>query len=430
MKKNWRRYTAAATTGILTAGLLLTGCGSNESSSDAGETDSGKTTLNVWSTSDDINRFVEMFEADNPDIDVEVTIVPNEDYLAKLTPTLASGEDAPDVFTAESDYVKYVVELDYWDDLSSDPYNFDNSEKGLWDYVVDVGTDSEGTVKALSWQASPGGLIYRTDMAEQYLGVTSSEEMSELINSQEKMLQAAETLKQNGIAMFVSWEDLLNMEFSNRDTAWVEDGKLVFSENMQNFMDTAKEIYDQDYTLNTAPWDGEWIAAVNQDTAFSYVLPTWGYQYVVKANADATNGKWGLAETPNPYVKGGTWLGVYKDSEKKEDAWKFMEYVTCNPDVQTEYAKEYGEYMSVKSADEALAQEEGDAVLGGQNMYEFYNVQMEKDVDPLMTEYDGTINDAFLGATKAYVEGSLTKDEAVQQFKDEVASAYPDLTVE
>jgi len=137
-----------------------------------------------------------------------------------------------------------------------------------------------------------------------------------------------------------------------------------------------------------------------------------------------------LAETPNSYIKGGTWLGIYKGSDNKEDAWKFLEYVTCNAEAQEDYAKEYGEYMSLKSVDEKLAGEEGDEVLGGQNLYEFYNKEMAKGVKDLMTEYDSAINDSLLSATKTYIRGTFSKEEAIQQIKEDVKSAYPDLTVD
>ena len=47
-----------------------------------------------------------------------------------------------------------------------------------------------------------------------------------------------------------------------------------------------------------------------------------------------------------------------------------------------------------------------------------------------MTAYDGTINTAFLSAAKAYATGVLSKDDALQQFKDDVANAYPELTID
>lgn len=221
-----------------------------------------------------------------------------------------------------------------------------------------------------------------------------------------------------------------HMQFSNREQPWVVDDKLIIDDSMLEFMDMAKTISDNGYDLNVDPWAPEWSAAVESDDTFCYVLPTWGYQFVVKPAADKTKGQWGLCQGPVPYVKGGTWLGIYKDSPNKDLAWAFMQYVTCNSEAQQAYAKEYGEYVSLKSADQALAAEDGEEVLGGQNLYQFYNEQMEKIPADLMTAYDGQLNTFFLSDTKLYATGEMSKEEAIEQFKKDALNAYPELTVD
>lgn len=409
--------------------LVLTSLIACSTDGDNGE-DNGQVTLTVWSTSDQLELFVAGFEAQNPDITVDLQVLPNDGYLTRLLTTLNSGQNAPDVFTAESDYVRRLVNTTFMADLSEAPFNFDNEEAGLWEYVVDIGTDLNGVIRALSWQASPGGIIYRTDLAERYLGVSSPEEMSALLTSTQGMLEVAARLRENDIVMFASWEDLFNMEFSNRESGWVVDNTLVIDENMEIFMETARTIVTNGYSLNVSPWDAEWIAAVNADNVFSYVLPTWGYQFVVRANADATIGDWGLAETPHPYVRGGTWLGIYAESENQEAAWRFMEYVTINQEAQIAFSEETGEYMSVRAVGEFFAAGEGEEVLGGQNAQAFYNHQMSKGIPALMTAYDGPINDAFLAATRLYVQGTMTREEALESFRLDVRTAFPDLVVE
>ncbi len=386
---------------------------------------SGKIT--IWSSGEELGRFKEGFNEVYPDIEVEITVVPNSEFIAKITPTLSSGQDAPDIFTGESDYVKYLVDSPYWDDLSN--YGVDEYTSDIWDYVLSVGTDKNGVVKALSWQASPGSVMYRRDIAQDVFGTDDSAEISALLSSNEKMMEAAATLGDNGIKMFASWQDIFNMQFSNRSKPWVENETLTIDESMFDFMDMAKTISENGYDLNADPWSGEWFAAVEGDDTFCYVLPTWGYQFVVKPSAVNTIGKWALAEGPVPYVKGGTWLGIYKDSPNKQLAWRFLEYVCCNTEAQQAYSMEYGEYVSLKSADTALAEGEGEEVLGGQNLYAFFNDQMSKIPNDLMTPYDGQINNAFLSAVKAYATGAMTKDEAITTFKEDVTTAYPDIAV-
>ena len=385
-------------------------------------------TLEVWSSGEELGRFVEGFNELYPDVTVNITVVPNADFLAKLTPTLASGQGAPDIFTGESDYVKYLVDSGYWDDLKAEPYNADTSD--VCDYVVSVGTDDGGTLRALSFQASPGSIMYRRDIARDVLGTDDPDEVAAMLTDESAMLDVAAKLKESGIKMFASWQDIFNMEFSNRAEPWVVDDKLVIDESMLSFMDTAKTITDNGYDLGVDPWAPEWIAAVDSADTFCYVLPSWGYQSVVKPGAVETAGEWAMCQGPIPYVKGGTWLGIYKDSPNKDLAWAFLSYCCLNSEAQQAYATEYGEYVSLKSADEALAEGPGEDVLGGQNPFAFYNAQMELLPADLMTAYDGTINNAFLSATKNYATGAMTKDEAIAQFKADVANAYPELTIE
>lgn len=385
-------------------------------------------TLEVWSSGEELGRFVEGFNALYPDVTVNITVVPNADFIAKLTPTLTGGKGAPDIFTGESDYVKYLVESGYWDDLAAEPYNADVSD--VWEYVASVGTDSEGVLRALSWQASPGSVMYRRDIARDVLGTDEPDEIAAMLNSDEAMLDVAAKLKDSGIKMFASWQDIFNMEFSNRENPWVVDDTLVIDDGLLAFMDMAKTITDNGYDLGVDPWAPEWTAAVESEDTFCYVLPSWGYQFVVKPAADTTMGQWAMCQGPVPYVKGGTWLGIYKDSPNKDLAWAFLSYCCLNSEAQQAYAAEYGEYVSLKSADDALAAGEGEDVLAGQNPFAFYNDQMAKLPADFMTGYDGTINNAFLAATKDYATGALTKDEAIDQFKADVENAYPELTIE
>lgn len=405
------------------------GTGGN-SSAGTSQGASGEETLEIWSSGEELGRFTEGFEKEHPDVKVNITVVPNADFLAKLTPTLSSGQGAPDIFTGESDYVKYLVESGYWEDLSSEPYNVEEYTDDIWEYVTSVGSDESGALRALSWQASPGSIMYRRDMAKEVLGTDDPEQVGQMLNSNDAMLEVAAKLKEKDIKMFASWQDIMNMAFSNRDQPWVVDDKLVIDDGMLDFMDMAKEIAENGYDLNVDPWAPEWSAAVESDDTFCYVLPSWGYQFVVKPAADKTNGQWAMCEGPIPYAKGGTWLGIFKDSEKKELAWEFLKYCCLNSEVQQAYAEEYGEFVSLKSADKALAAGDGEEVLGGQNPFAFYNQQMEKNPNDLMTGYDGQINTAFLSATKDYASGILSKEEAIAQFKEDVATAYAELTVE
>ena len=383
-------------------------------------------TITVWSSGEELTRFVEGFNAIYPNIKVDITVVPNAEFLTKLS-TAISGGQAPDMFTGESDYVKYLVETPYWTDLSQ--FGVDQYKSNIWEYVLNIGTDSQGVTKALSWQASPGGIIYRRDIAKAVLGTDDPAAVGEMLGSNAKMMEVAAKMSEKGVKMFATWQDIMNMEFTNRASGWVKDGQLSIDPSLMEYMDMAKTIVDNGYDKNCDPWSGEWYAAVESTDCFCYILPTWGYQFLIKPSAVTTNGQWAMCEAPVPYVKGGTWVGIYDGSKNKDLAWQFLQYCTLNEDSVKAYASQYGEYVALKSVDQALAKEPGDAILGGQNLYDFYNGVMAKIPADMMTQYDGTLNNAFLSAVKSYVSGAMTKDEAIAQFKADALNAYPDLTI-
>lgn len=58
------------------------------------------------------------------------------------------------------------------------------------------------------------------------------------------MLDAAAKFSEKGVKMFASWQDIMNMQFSNREQPWVVDDKLIIDDSMLEFMDMAKTISD------------------------------------------------------------------------------------------------------------------------------------------------------------------------------------------
>ena len=100
--------------------------------------------------------------------------------------------------------------------------------------------------------------MYRRDMAKEVLGTDDPAEVAALLSSNDAMLDVAAKLKDKGIKMFASWQDIMNMQFSNRAQPWVVDDRLVIDESMLDFMDMAKTIAENGYDLNVDPWAPEW----------------------------------------------------------------------------------------------------------------------------------------------------------------------------
>lgn len=166
--------------------------GTTETPAAAAELTNNGDKLVVWTFSDELKGMIENhYLKDNPNLgyQVEVVVVPNENYQTKLDPVLASGKNAPDVFALEAAYLKKYVDSDYTMDLSK--LGFKSEEAPILKYVMDLSKNANGELKALSWQGTPGAFFYRKSLAKQYLGVSEPNEVQPLLADFDKFYETS-----------------------------------------------------------------------------------------------------------------------------------------------------------------------------------------------------------------------------------------------
>jgi multiple sugar transport system substrate-binding protein len=392
-----------------------------------------KIEISLWSFHDEVKPFIERFEEQNPDIRISLTIVPCEDYLREIMPVLESGKNVPDVFTAEYSNVSDLVESGFYEDLSAAPYKADVSE--VIPYLVEVGTDSQGKLRALSWQACVGGFYYRRSMAKQYLGTDDPEKIGKLLSTPEKFLATARVLKQKSggkVKLFGSYGEYNVCVFAQRSKSFVTNNRLNIEKPILDYFDMAKTMQDEELTAGINAWSTEWFDNMSaaEPNFMGYILPTWGWKYVLKPNVKDTKGDWGLCRGPASYFWGGTWLGIYKNSKNKEAAWKFLKFVTLDRDSQEWWAKETEDFISNKIVINKIKNEFSDDLFAGQKFYKVFAEEALKINGSLLKAYDLDIRVFLMGAVNNYVEGKITKQEALDQFKKDVKNAFPEVIVE
>ena len=423
MKRKWALLMA----GVMAFGMAMTG-----SAAEAETNTDLSGTLEVWGWTTDPQYQIEAFEKAYPNVTVNYTMI-GTDYDTKMQTIADNRTEGPDVFYADVKTVKNYIESDAWETLTDDPYNIDVSDSE--DYTVKLGSDSDGNVKALSYQATPGGFWYKRDLAKKYLGTDDPDEISEMLSTTEGMLDVAEKLKagSNGEThMFASYKDL--WQFANygmRSLAWVDGDKFQMDDYVPEFFDLAKTVRDNGYDAKIDTWSEAWYASCADDSVFGYAEPTWGLQYVIQTGAPDSEGNWGLASMPAAYFNGGSYLGIYQESQNKELAAEYVKFVCTNKDFLTQYANDKGDYTSLKSVNKEIA--DGgyeEPWCAGQNTFKFFSDQMDKINTDIVTKYDDTIGNLMLNNVDLYLNGQLDKDAAIAQFKDDVASNYRRLDVE
>lgn len=396
--------------------------------------------LVVWSFSDEVQKMVAYYQKENPNVNIEFVLVPNDVYQSKLKPVLQSGQGAPDVFALEAAFVKGYVNSGWMGDVSSIP------NSNLMKYTKDVATDSSGKLRALSWQATPGAYFYRRSLAKKYLGTDDPAKVQEMVSNLSKFAATAEKLKKESAGKCViisSLGDLFMVFKSGRKDAWVKNNTFVIDPVMEKLMDVDKMFHDKGYEGKQNQWQEGWFAGMkgtladekgNPVEVFGYLLLTWGLHYVLKQNAKSADGKndtsgdWAMIQGPVPYFWGGTWLTYYTKSQNQAEAKKLIAYLTGEKFL-TAWAKETGDLVSNMKVVNAIKNTYKEPFLAGQNHYAEFAKMAQNINGKLLTGYDQEIEVIFAEQNAAYTNGEKDKATAIKDLKAAVASQFPDLKV-
>lgn len=397
-----------------------------------------KNEINFWHfNNDEAKRIVDAFTKTYPRIKVKLTITPADDqqYINKLITTIKSGSGVPDVFSAESASVRKLVEMnDAFDDLTSkvDPIKADFAP-----YTLEVGSDKDGKIKALSHQVTTGGIGYKKLVAKKYLGTDDPQQVGLYFTSQEKMLEAGKKIKDASggkVTLFPSWEELEQIYLGGRKNPWVKDNKFTIDQKMIDLIDFAKQLRNNGYEKGLKQFGNEWKASIADDeSSLAYCIPTWGVPYIIGVNdKKASNGgRWGIVKGPFPFFWGGTWFGIYAKSEKKDLAWEFVRWFTADKEHLKEWNKETGDIpSSIPLLNEGATSEDTDKITG-QNLFKFYAPDVCTINGTLWTTNDDVIQSAYLEYVRAYLSGILKdRNEVLNQLKLKVKANIKDVQVD
>ena len=432
--------------------------------------EAGKIKLVVYSFTNELQGMIEKYYAPNhPELEFDFQIYPTDGsaYTTKVDTLLgsdAASDEAPDIFTLEAAFVKHYVEMDWTGDLKD--IGFTDEELSVaFPVMAQIGQNSAGVQKGLSWQSTPGVLMYRASLAEKYLGVTSPEEMQAKVADWDTFLETAEELKEKSegaCKMVTGSGDIWNAYQYQRAAGWVVDGKLNIDDELLDFEELVKTMYQDDLTQKSGAWNETWFAGMaGQNETLCYFLPTWGLHYTLKPHCgDGTNdkmteeelatynlesgkgtyGDWRITDGPVAYSWGGTWMGVNAakvataDDAKKAAMHDLIKFVTLDDDFLTQYAADSGDFVGSAKAVETILANGGtpNPFLGGQDHYAIFAKAAALANGALMSQYDATINDLWSkNVTSPYEAGEVEDiNEAIANFKTAVAAAINTITVE
>ncbi len=452
MRRKWKYLGACL---ALASSILMSACGSGEdpaSVPDTGEKTAAENTgdtadvtgsseedvtINVWTweaienQQDTIAEFNKVY----PNIHVEFTMVDSEDMVTKLQLALASDSQLPDIAWLEIGQRGKLVSMDCWEDLSAPPYNVDAGL--LLDWLIPISTNERGELVGIESSPAGGGLVYKRDLAKEYLGTDDPKELEKMLATWDDVIRIGKEVraKNSDVYMFTGIPDVKQIVTGQNKNPFIVDGKLDLENSLGDAMQILIDAKNADICDAMEQWSPAWNASFMEQNHIFYPCPTWGLTWMVKANDPDGVNSWGAMQAPGGgYTWGGTIHAIPRDAEHKEAAFKFLEwnYLTMEGAAVNRDVNEY--YTSLKEGyedpefysnpDEYYAGQDAMGVFANEILPNIENVRP-------ICEYDLEINDAITLVTNelnaAKSASGFTVESMLDEMKQEIMNQVPEL---
>ncbi len=401
----------------------------------AEEASEGKV-FNIYAWNEEFKGFFEKYYTVPEGVTVNWIITPSDGgaYQDKLDEALlnqanAADDDKVDLFLAEADYILKYTDTEFTQDITAlGVTDFSNT----YEYTVQAASDANGVVKGVSFQCCPAALIYRRSIAEDVLGTSDPAEVQAKLDSWEKFNAVAADAKEKGYYMTAS-DAATYRVFSNNVTApWVDEaGNLQFDAQIEAWMDQAKMFSDNGYTINTGIWDEPCTAQMfGEGKTMCYFGPAWYFNFSMGNAQDPEKGcygDWAICQGPQAHFWGGTWLMASASTDNPTMLADVMDTFINDEEVCTNLVANEAQFSNNQAVNAKFAAdpEYGNAFLGGQNDVAVF-VELAKNIKfENQTIYDQIINEQLQSNWREYCNGTVTKEEALNNFYKAINENYP-----
>ena len=391
--------------------------------------------FNIYAWNEEFKGFFEKYYTVPDGVTVNWIINPSDGgvYQDKLDEALlnqenAAADDKVDMFLAEADYILKYTDTDYTQDIQAlGVTDFSNA----YEYTVQAASDSNGTVKGVSFQCCPSALIYRRSIAKDVLGTDDPAEVQAKLDSWDKFNAVAADAKAKGYLMTASESATFRVFSNNGETPLVTDGKLTLNDAIKAWQAQAKDFTDKGYTQTCDIWSDECTAQMFKDgKAMCYFGPAWYYNFSMGNAQDPEKGcpgDWAICEGPQAHFWGGTWLLAATGSDNPTMLADIMNTFINDEEVCTNLVKNEMQFSNNQKVNQACAAEGGNEFLGGQNDTAVF-VELAKNIKfENKTIYDQLLTEGLQGYWREYCDGEVTEDQAMANYYKYINEKYPEI---
>ncbi|RSS65768.1 ABC transporter substrate-binding protein [Streptomyces sp. WAC06273] len=350
-----RRRLVTSAVAVALGACTLAACGSSD---DGGDARSGPVSLTYWTWTPGMDKVVDLWNK-GPGKEQQITVTVKKqasgDTLVTKILTAHKAGQAPDLVQAEYQALPTLVSNDALADISGEVDDVKGKfADGVWQQTT-LGTDA---VYAVPQDIGPMMFYYREDLFEQY-GLEVPATWEEFARTARELKKAAPdkdltTFSANDSGLFAGLAQQAGARW------WTTEGEKwkvgIDDEATRKVADFWGGLVEEGAIDNQPMYTPAWNKALNTGKQIAWVSAVWAPGTLTTAAPD-TKGKWAMAPLPQwsgSENRTGSWGGsstaVTTDSENREAAAKFAEWLNTDADALGALAKEGGIYPASTSA--------------------------------------------------------------------------------
>lgn len=434
-----KRKMSAMLSSLLLFIVVLSGCSGSGSEANGnqpakeGQEDSGKqVTITIWDNygaTTPIKPLIPKFEEEFPNIKVDFQEQPWDNFWDKMA-AAASGGETPDIATTGLMWnPKYTVFGLFADlnALSGGKINGEDINSVYSEGMIKAATTDQGLF-GIPYDFDSYSLYYRSDLLEE-AGVTAPpanwDELVEVGKKLTKDVDGDGKTDQYAFLVMPDWYHYEPFLYANGGKVLTDDFKqAAFNspEGVEALQFYADLVNKHKIGVNWTPDRGSYVAGLKDGTIAMFQDGPYVMGLIKNSNPEQ-EGKWKITDAMSNKQYGthigGTYLSIFEKSKHKEEAWKFIEFLSREENAIQIY-KTSGAAPGYLPALESPEVNSPDPFFGNEVPMNVFKVAVEKGTpNPVVSSWQ-EISQAISDAVAKAVMNEATPQEALDEAAEQV----------
>jgi ABC-type glycerol-3-phosphate transport system substrate-binding protein len=431
MKKSLSRRDFLQTIAMTSAGVILSACvpavstqpTQSEDGNGVAETPAGSDEVKItfWTYPGDEGFLGEMFElyrSSNPQVNLDLVKITNDDMTQKLAAALVAGAGAPDLADIEQGYFRKWVYGPGLLDLR--PYGVEQHKEEIPSFAWTAGQSPDMTKTYFLYYSIGCAVIHYRRSLFKTAGLPEDPDgVADLISkSWEDNLTTGEKIsKESGPWMFDNASTVFGMYRDLFNPVWYDEVTGKFQINTPEMLDGLELTLDarnRGLDAKVNQWTPEWETTFNSATVASYPSGDWLLVFVQEYGGEATKGDWGMVPVPGTSgaSAGGSLFCAFEQSKLKDEAYRLMSFLAYDLEAQL-LLLDYYNFPALKKAWDNPKMDEPVDWYGGQKIRQISVDVARKFSDRIYTAYDNDCSNIVFNEVTNVVEQGKDPKQAL-----------------